>query len=334
MTKEITFSDILIEPQYSEVESRSLVDTSVNLGNVRIDVPVISANMRNITGSKMALEMYSCGGLGILHRFNSTKEAVDEFNLTQRRAGVSIGVKNPDCERFNWLYGVGARLFCIDVAHGHHLLVKRMLEWINHRLTPEERKGVTIIAGNVATYDGAKALAEWGADVVKVGIGSGSICQTRRNTGVGVPQFHALREVNRARREIEFSIISDGGIVHLGDIAKSLIFADAVMVGSLLAGTSETPGKVFRDNNDQFYKVYGGSASGENKEVSGQTVQFVEGVMKSVPFRGHVRHIVREIKESLQSAFSYVGAKNLAEFQQKVRWNLIEAGATRESKIS
>jgi IMP dehydrogenase len=309
--------------------------------NVALRVPVISANMRNITGSKMAIEMVKCGGLGILHRFNTICEAVAEYREASMvqpiSVGVSIGVKDEDKMRFVALYDAGARIFCIDVAHGDHVYVKYMLEWLNlfFSNSKEQRDKTTLIAGNVATAQGAGHLVEWGADVVKVGIGGGSVCETRRNTGVGVPQFSALQDIDALREQegYEFSIISDGGIVHIGDVAKAMIFADAVMVGSLIAGTSETPGKVFRDEDDQFYKVYGGSASGENKESTGQAPQFVEGIMKSVPFKGHVKHILREIHQGLQSAFSYSGAKNLQEFQAKVKWNEISSGSKVESKI-
>lgn len=339
----LTFSDILIEPQYSEVLSRKNVCTMSTLSkHVALAVPVISANMRNITDKKMAVEVYKCGGLGILHRFNTICEVVAEYRnacsgicYPQDHFGVSIGVKEEDKLRFTALYEAGARIFCIDVAHGDHVLVKNMFEWIQQELGSYLRPEVTLIAGNVATAIGAKHLVEWGADVVKVGIGGGSVCETRRNTGVGIPQFSALQDIDALREQegYEFAIISDGGIVHIGDVAKAMIFADAVMVGSLIAGTSETPGKVFRDQDDQFYKVYGGSASGENKMSSGHEPQFVEGIMKAVPFRGHVKHILREVHQGLQSAFSYSGAKNLQEFQAKVKWNEISTGSRIESKI-
>jgi IMP dehydrogenase len=335
MEKEITFSDILLRPKYSEVTSRSNVDLTCDMDKLKIRLPVISANMRHITGPKMATEMLRNGGFGILHRFNTTEEAIREFQEVYKSAvlpgnpnqsyccGVSVGVQDKDQERFEALFTAGARIFCIDVAHGHHILVKNMIKSI-------KGDDIIIIAGNIATPEAAFDLTEWGADILKIGIGPGSVCMTRKNTGVGVPQFTALKEISEVAK---VPIIADGGIKSVGDIAKALLFADAVMVGSFIAGSSETPGKVYRNEEDQFYKVYGGSASGENKVSHGKANEFVEGVMQTVSFKGHVKHILREIKCGLQSSLSYVGANNLTEFRAKAEWRIISNGSQRESKI-
>ncbi len=352
---EITFTDVLIAPKYSEVMSRSQVDISSDFGAFKLSLPVISANMKQITGSKMAYTLWQYGGLGILHRFNSDEDAVSDFNKTihlitqhsynqeflkdeipadiRYRVGVSIGVKDYDKERFNTLYKAGARVFCIDIAHGHHLLMKNMIHWIRNESI--QTGDVLIMAGNVATHDGALALHEWGADIIKVGIGPGAVCETRKNTGVGVPQLFALQDIreNSQKLGLNLKIVSDGGIKTSGDIAKAMKYADAVMVGSFISGTSETPGDVFEDPKGQFYKVYGGSASAENKVSSGREHQFVEGVMTTVPFRGHVKYIFRRVRENLQSAFSYVGATNLKEFQEKAEFRFISGGGKSESKI-
>jgi len=331
---EITFSDILITPQYSEVMSRSNVDIGTLLHeSVHLDFPVISANMPHITGPKMAICMDSYGGMGVLHRFNTVKEAVQDFESAVFREqpqeginiGVALGVKESDMERFEALYRVGARLFIIDVAHGHHVLVKNMIDRVKSR-----HNDVVVMAGNVATAEGALDLTEWGADILKVGIGPGAVCMTRRNTGVGAPQFSALKEIASVAK---VPFIADGGIKSPGDVAKALIYADAVMVGSFIAGTSETPGKVFRNEGGDFYKVYGGNASAETKVGNGQESKFVEGITKIVRFQGHVKHILREIRDGLQSAFSYSGASNLKEFQAKVKWRIISGAGKEESKI-
>ncbi len=343
-----TYSDVLIKPQYSEVVSRGSVDLTTKLGGSTLKLPIISSNMKNITGPKMAAEISNSGGLGLLHRFCTIEENLDMYTQAWQLAegnvscpsglganiGVSIGVKEEDKERFEKLYDLGARTFCIDVAHGHHILVKKMLEWISNemfRWGRGERGRLTLIAGNVATRDAYFDLVEWGADVVKVGIGPGLGCITRKNTGVGVPQLHALEEVFEASLCVQqpAAIIADGGITYVGDIAKALKYADAVMLGSMIAGTSESPGNVFRNENNEFYKVYGGSAAGENKGEN----RFVEGVMTTVKFKGHVKYILREIEQGLQSAFSYVGANNLKEYQDRCEFICISSGSQRESKI-
>lgn len=341
-----TFNDVLFKPQYSEVISRTLVDTTTDMGKFNIQIPVISSNMRDITGPKMAAELAQHGCLGILHRFNDDEEAVTEFrnaliqiknqifswmtdssSLHQYMLGVSIGVQENDKTRLNKLVSAGAKLITIDIAHGHHILMKNMLTHIRK----EYGYDVYIIAGNIATSKAAEDLLNWGADCLKVGIGPGSKCSTRLNTGVGVPQLGCLHEIRDAFPNAK--LISDGGIKSTGDIAKALKFANAVMLGSFFAGTSETPGFVFEDENGQFYKEFGGSASQENKVKSGMPNTFIEGVKSRVPFRGHVKHIVRKIKQNLQSSFSYSGALNLIQFQEKSEFVHISSAGKSESKI-
>jgi IMP dehydrogenase len=305
--------------------------------------------MPNVTENKMAIEMASCGGLGILHRFMTVEENVNQYKMAQKGIrsvnlrdsesyiGVSIGVKDGERLRFDRLYEAGARIFCIDIAHGHCAMMKEMITWIRNY----NYRDIVIIAGNIATKRAALNLVEWGADIIKVGIGPGSVCITRRNTGVGKPQFSALMEVHEVLKETgetSAKIISDGGIKTAGDVAKALIFADAVMVGAVLAGTIETPGEVYTVEgtdltNRQYYKMYGGSASRENKVINGQASKFVEGEMRRIPFKGHAKYLLREIEEGLQSAFSYSGARDLKEYKAKVKWSMISSGGRTESKL-
>ena len=294
--------------------------------------------MKDVTGPKMATLMSIEGGLGILHRFKDVQGAVDDFKETSKyngpRAGVSLGVQEEDKYRFEELYDAGARIFCIDVAHGHHLLTMNMLHWINNEILRWDRGArnkVTLIAGNVATPEAYEDLVEWGADAVKVGIGPSPVCRTRYNTGVGVPQLYALQTIHQASMSMKTpkSIIADGGLSSPGDIAKALKYADAVMLGSMLAGTTETPGNVYRNEEREFYKVYGGSSSGENKGEN----RFVEGAIKMVKFQGKAKYIFKEIREGLQSTFSYVGAGNPQEFKNNCEFVHISAGARGESRI-
>ena len=316
-----TFSDVLIEPAYSDVRHRRSVDTSSWIGRIKLDLPIFSANMRHITEAKMCEAMSESGASGILHRFMPIDQAVKEYRLARKlcgknaMVGVSLGVNEIDKKRFSALHEAGANFFCIDVAHGHHCLVKNMLLWIRHETDCERRKKPILMAGNVATWEAALDLYGWGADIVKAGVGGGSVCATRENAGIGVPQLYAIRKIREmTEKQCHIPIVSDGGIKSTGDICKALKYADAVMVANLIAGTTETPGPVYKNDRKELYKVFGGSASGENKVATGQGNSFVEGMMKLVPFVGHVRYILKEAKEMVQTSFSYVGAGNLTEF--------------------
>ena len=354
-----TFNDVMFEPQYSEIRSRSEVSLRSQLGDgLFLDLPVVSANMADVTETNMAVEIVENGGMGILHRFMSIEDNVDMFKECRsqlcedpekiKRIGVSIGVGEKEKERFIALKNVGAKTFCIDVAHGHHINVKEMLKWINEYfddLDVEEdykmRRELTIIAGNVASTQGAWDLYQWGADVIKLGVGPGSCCQTRENTGVGIPQLSLLKSVSDLFRSKIYNwpnvkpyIIADGGVKKTGDIAKALKYSNAVMLGGFLAGTSETPGHVYENMDGKFYKTIAGSASAENKVKNGNTNSFVEGGVRQVEFRGKVKFILRKIKENVKSSFSYSGARTLNEFKLKSKLVKISGGGQRESKLN
>jgi len=334
--KAFTYSSVLIKPQYSEIESRSKVLTTTHLGDLILDLPVISANMKTVTGPTMVKAMFENGGLGILHRFCSIEENVKMFNeccienkIPVERVGISVGIRDEEYGRFVALINSGAQLICVDVAHGHHSRVKKMIQYINKY--KKNNKFIRIVAGNVATPEAVYDLKCWGADIVKVGIGPGSACITRRNTGVGIPQLFALKTIREKHPKIP--LIADGGIRTVGDIAKALKYSECVMIGAVLAGTIETPGKVYPNDNENlvnrtFYKIYGGSASAENKGEN----RFVEGKIQMIPFKGHVKYILKEIKEGLQSSFSYVGAKDLSEFQKKAKFIELDDSSRDESE--
>jgi IMP dehydrogenase len=295
--------------------------------------------MKDITEANMAANMYELGGLGILHRFMTVEDNVDMYleafeaitkfgDPNPYGIGVSIGVGVEDRLRAKELYKAGARTFCIDVAHGHHISVKETIQWVKDNLGDE----VNLIAGNVATGEGAWDLYSWGADVIKVGIGPGSCCQTRENTGVGVPQLHAIMQAKHFLPK-EAYIICDGGIKKTGDIAKALKFADAVMMGGFFAGTTETPGHVYESMDGQYYKTMAGSASAESKVRSGKDNAFVEGGIRQVPFRGKVKYIMKKIRENVQSSFSYSGCRSHEQFQKESQLIKISGGGKKESKL-
>ena len=240
--------------------------------------------------------------------------------------GATIGITGDYLERAQELVSNGCNVILLDIAHGHHKLVKVGLR----RLKDEVKGKFEIIAGSVATAMGAKDLCEWGADGLRVGIGNGSLCETRIRTGVGIPQVTALLDCITVADTYNCPTIADGGVRNIGDVCKGLACgADTVMLGSLLSGTKETPGtieKIGEWPNEQLYKKYRGSASLDSKYDRGEDKN-VEGNSKLIPYKGKARRILNDIKDGIKSSFSYVGASNLNEFRSLAEFvKVTEAG--------
>jgi IMP dehydrogenase len=315
----LTFDDVLLIPKHSDLKSRSEVDMGVDLGKgIRLSMPIISANMKSVSEQRMADAMHGLGGLAILHRFMDIKENVAMWRRC-KHAGASIGVKKEDLERLEALTAAGCRIICVDVAHGDSDACVRMVEEV-HKRHPE----VLLIAGNVATADGALRLHKAGADVIKVGIGPGSLCTTRIETGHGVPQLTALMDVHEARRSsgAKFTVIADGGIKAAGDIVKALCFSEAVMIGNLLAGTEEAPGEIVAVN-EQRYKQYNGSST--------HKANHVEGVSTLVQYKGNAEHIITKLMEGVRSGCSYQGAHSILDLQKDPNFIMISHAGLAES---
>jgi IMP dehydrogenase len=311
----LDYNDAYIVPQYSDVLSRSEVDTTSVLdhlhSSIPIRVPVISANMDTVTDGRMAAAMAEAGALGALHRFMSIEKNVEEYRKVHGLPMlVSVGVCDDAQGRIQALYDAGARHFIIDIAHGHHGLMKKMLTWIK-----ETYSDVFVVAGNVATFEGTIDLITWGADAVKVGIGPGAACTTKNVTGVTVPQFTAVQNCVTAARSVNrpITVIADGGVREIGDIAKALgAGADFVMAGRLFAGCPEAP----------HPGVYRGMASLDamrSVRVSDK-LPTPEGKTMTVEQDMHIAEVIDLIEGGLRSAFSYSNALNLAEFQQKCKF--------------
>ena len=241
----VTFDDVLLVPQYSEVKSRKDVSTFSRLSNhIALDIPIISANMDTITDFNMALSMGLQGGLGIIHRFMSIEQQsqiVNKLhNLGHEMLSAAVGIHEEDKNRVEKLVESGVNAICVDIAHGDSKGCIDMIKWIE-RSYPK----IDLIAGNVCTADGALRLANAGANVIKVGVGAGSICITRVISGFGVPQLTAIMDISEALETCDASIIADGGIRGSNDIVKALAAgASSVMLGNLLSGTEETPGEI------------------------------------------------------------------------------------------
>jgi|TARA_B110001454_G_scaffold215017_1_gene235721 IMP dehydrogenase len=330
MKKCYTYDDINIIPKYSEIEHRDKINISTRFTKkTLLNIPIVSSPMDTITELDMAREMMEWGGVGVVHRFMSIEEQAELMNKLCYMPGsehvilkndlprcAAIGVKDDYLERAEELVQNGCNVLLIDVAHGHHKLVGEAIDELKTRLS-----SVEVIAGSIATGEACEYLCEKGADSIRVGIGNGSLCETRIRTGVGIPQVSALLECVAIADTYSVPVIADGGIRNIGDVCKGLACgADSIMLGSLLSGTKESPGeieKVGKWPNEQLYKKYRGSASLDSKKSRGDKKN-VEGNHKVIPYKGKVKRIINDIREGLRSSFSYVGANNLSEFHSKV----------------
>jgi len=331
--KAFTYDDILLVPSYNHWESRKVVDISMicKKGKLSLKLPMMTANMDTITETDMANYIGDKGGIGVLHRYMSIENNVRMFKDCRCPTFVSVGCGTKDLERVEALRDAGANLFCIDVAHAHAKYVGRTLKSIRKMLGDE----ACIMAGNVATYAGADHLASCSADIVKVGIGGGSVCTTRIKTGFGVPNLTAIKNCSRVDR----SVVADGGIRYPGDIVKALAFgADFVMLGSMLAGTRPTPGPVIckegKNGEEVKVKTYRGMASSEVQiESHGGISEWKtsEGVSIEVPYREDEDKVITDIIGGLRSGLTYGGAATIAELQRKLDYIEITSSGRTES---
>jgi IMP dehydrogenase len=331
--KAFTYDDILMVPSYNHWESRRAVDISMKckMGKLSLALPLMTANMDTITESEMANFIGAKGGIGVLHRYMSIEDNVQMFKNCQCPVFVSIGCAEKELQRVEALRDAGADLFCVDVAHAHARYVGRTLKHIREMIGDSP----CIMAGNVATYAGADYLASCSADIVKVGIGGGSVCTTRLKTGFGVPNLTAIKNCARVDR----SVVADGGIRHPGDIVKALAFgADFVMVGSILAGTRPTPGSVIRKkgqaDEEIKVKIYRGMASREvQKDYHGGIAEWktAEGVTTEVSYREDEDEIIADIIGGLRSGLTYGGADSIEELQRKLDYQEITHAGWAES---
>ena len=333
MNEALTYDDVLLVPSYNHWESRKVVDTRVTdrIGLLSLDIPVMTSNMDTITESGMANFIRSKGGIGVLHRFMSVEDNVKLLKECNLPVFVSVGCSDDDLHRAEALRDSGAGFFCIDVAHAHAKYVGRTLKNLREMLGKE----TCIMAGNVATYAGADYLASCGADIVKVGIGGGSVCTTRIKTGFGVPNLTAIKDCSRVDR----SLVADGGIRNPGDVVKALAFgADFVMIGSMLAGTRPTPGNVITrstdDGRELKVKMYRGMASNEvHDDYHGGLAEWktAEGISVEVEYRESEETIIADIVGGLRSGMTYAGASSIRELQRKLDYVRITNAARIEN---
>ena len=339
----LTFDDVLLLPQYSKVLP---TDTDISLSltkKINLKVPFLSSAMDTVTESKMAIALAKSGGIGVIHRNLNIKEQTKEIIKVKKKnlyVGAAVGTnKTEDIERTKSLIANGCDLIVIDTAHGHSDKVLKMLSELK-----KINKVIPICVGNIATGPAAKKLYDSGADIIKVGIGPGSICTTRMVAGIGVPQISAIMEVKKTLKNKKVKIISDGGIKFSGDIAKALAAgADAIMMGSIFAGTDESPGRKFKFKG-KVYKEYrgmgsiGAMSSGSanryfQKNYKDKSKFVPEGVEGRVEYKGNVSKIIYQLKGGLRSSMGYIGAKNLKQISKNAKFIKITKAGFYESMV-
>jgi len=309
---ELHFSNVLLLPKYSEVNSRSEVSTVRYLGKRAFNMPIIPANMKTVIDFDMAVYFARHNLFYIMHRFGDTLEFCERMASEEKYISISVGVNEDSQQLIRELKKSSSQVephyITIDIAHGHCLKMKNMIRFIKG-LIPN----VFLIAGNVCTREATDDLTKWGADAIKIGVGSGSVCVTKLQTGFSRPQFSAVLE---CAKNAKVPIISDGGIEQNGDIAKALVAgAHFVMVGRALAGFEESPGRKVIHDDGRITKEYYGSASEHNKGMK----EYVEGCRIEIPYRGSIADKLKEIKQSLASSISYAGGHDLTAFKD-VQW--------------
>jgi len=323
----LTFDDVLLVPAKGYINSRNPKGTDIDVSTqltpktFQLKYPIVSANMDTVTGQEMMLEMHRLGGLGIVHRFMSFEDQADILN-DDKKVIACIGAVEAERERLVFLrkHARNIAAVLIDTAHGHSQMMIDQIHWVR-----ECHSDIDIIAGNVCTADAALALIRAGAHCVKVGVGPGSMCTTRIQTGNGVPQLTAVMDVRRGIEKVYAQqrgkdwrprVIADGGIRNSGDIVKALAAgADAVMIGSLFAGTDEAPGETTTEPHAgplaKILKKYRGCASRDFQEDWKGEVYSVEGESAWITARGPVHDIFQSLVEGILSGMSYQGADTL-----------------------
>ena len=323
MKKGYAYDDILISPKRSRLDSRQEVDVTIPLfEDFELEKPVISANMSTVTESEMADSMAKKGGVGIIHRFIDVEEQAREIQKVDGKCGGCVGVDEDYVTNVSKLLEAGADFICVDVAHGH---LEKCLEAVS--IIREEYPQLNLMAGNVATKQGVMDLFEQGADCVKVGIGGGSMCETRRVAGIGVPQATAVMEGYEAKKifsenhpDRHFYIVADGGIKRPGDAVKALVLgADSVMIGGMFASCRESSAEVVTRGGEEYKICYGMASKKAREERDSESRgAAVEGDSGMKKVDGSVEEKMESLAKGIRSGFSYCGCMNIDEVRKKV----------------
>lgn len=333
LNNDICFDDILMVPQYSEVVSRSSVDFKMPIGGYTwLDLPIIASPMDTVCEKDMAIAIAESGGIGIIHRFMSVKDQIkmvkEVFNYNN--LGLNVGAAlstNFIEENVIQLIKAGASMLLIDTANGHN----KMAIDATIRLKSIVGDNVHVMAGNVSTAEGYIALDTAGADSVRVGIGGGSMCTTRIVSGHGIPTLSSIINVREARDKFNLNagIVADGGIRNTGDMVKAFAAgADSVMLGSMLAGTDESPGSLHFEGDKKFKSFRGMASKEANKD---KDIAVAEGISTMIPYKGSVKDIIKDIKGGIGSGCSYSGVDFLHDLYKESMYAKVSPLAVKES---
>ena len=334
----ICFDDILLVPQNSNISSRHEVDLSMSIGDIELSLPVIAAPMDTVCDVEMCIAMAKSGGMGILHRYMSEDDQINKVKTLKEHSygfGVAISSQKGFMNHAERLVNNGVQVLLIDTANGHGNYAINAVRTLRSAFGND----IHIMAGNVATIEGFRDIADAGANSVRVGIGGGSACTTRIVSGHGVPTLASIIDIAEWKDEnsISCSIIADGGIRYSGDVAKAIAGgASTVMMGSLLAGTDEAPGEMIILEGRKF-KSYRGMGSLEAMEDGSKDRYFQdaeddikklvpEGIVGRVPFKGSVTEILYQMVGGLKAGMGYCGAASIEAMQQAKFVKITSAG--------
>ena len=339
----LTFDDVTLAPKYSEILP-SEVDTSIKLtDHLKLKIPLLSSAMDTVTESRMAIAIAKAGGIGVIHRNLSIKKQIDEIKKVKKKKlliGAAVGAGPQEILRAEKILKEGVDLIVVDTTHGHTKKVSEIVKLIRKI----KDKKTALCAGNIATPGAAKFLLKLGVDILKVGIGPGSICTTRLIAGIGVPQLSAILSVRNGIRNKNVKIIADGGIKYSGDLAKAFAAgADAVMIGSLFAGSDEAPGKIIKKDGKLFKSFRGmGSVGAMNKGSADRYFQLKqkdiskyvpEGVEGYAKYKGNVSDIIYKLIGGLRSSMGYLGSKQIKYLRDKPKFVKITKAGFYESMV-
>jgi len=333
----LTYDDVILRPQYSDIRSRNDVDTSIELvKGITLRVPLVASSMHTVISVELATRLWELGGIAQLHQFQTIEKEVAMLQAIKANGAKVIGVVGATkdyYERAKALVENGVDALSVDTPHAHSIFAIEAT-----RKLKQDFPHVPLIVGTVATKEGVEDLIKAGADSIKFGVGAGAACTTRVSAGVGVPQFSAILDGIQGLSN-GVTLIADAGIKIPADFSKAIgAGAHAIMAGKIFAGTDEAPSELV-EKDGRIYKVYMGEASSASKaerakndpSYRGSADEYVEGDAGLIPYAGSLESVVKSFDHGLRSAMSYSGAHTISEFRDKATFMQISTSSQIES---